>query len=237
MSELSCIRPITGTGSSRNARAMRSSAVPEPRFPVAGRIARPALGILRVGWAPLPIWLSQRTVSTEATPSSLEATGFRIRSRHSANLLEWTRQQPQRRKPLRKTLRIRVKLQYRGKSCDRHLVNAKRAFERIAFDGFNKVGAPHNDPGLRATEKLVSAERHQIGPVCDRLGWGGFVRQSEFPKIHQSAAAEVHDEWDATVVAQLRKVRFGHRCGEAFDRVITGMNLHDEPGLWADASL
>jgi hypothetical protein len=51
------------------------------------------------------------------------------------------------------------------------------------------------------------------------------------------AAAEVYDEWHAAVVAQLRKIRLGHFGSEALDRVIASMNLHDEPGFWADGIL
>ena len=54
------IRPITGTGSARNAAARSASARPLPRC-AAGRIASPALGIVSVGMAPEPIWLSQST--------------------------------------------------------------------------------------------------------------------------------------------------------------------------------
>src|SRR5579863_3273144 len=75
MSAPSCSRPITGTGRLRNTAASRSRAAPEPRFPVDGRMAKPALGIVCVGSAPLPIWLSHSITSTDAKSCSLPATG------------------------------------------------------------------------------------------------------------------------------------------------------------------
>src|SRR6516164_6838784 len=65
------MRPMTGTGNARNARASASTVAPDR---LVGRRANAALGNSDTGNAPLPIWLRVSTRPTSAMPSSASST-------------------------------------------------------------------------------------------------------------------------------------------------------------------
>ena len=72
---------------------------------------------------------------------------------------------------------------------ERQLVGAQRALERVAPEPLDQVGAPDDDPGLRAAEQLVAGEADEIGAGGEASARGRLVRQP-----HERAGAEIVDE-------------------------------------------
>ena len=60
-----------------------------------------------------------------------------------------------------------------------------------------RLGAPDQEPGLRAAEQLVAAEGDEVGAGGDALLHRGFVRAADAAQVEQRAAAEILDEQQA----------------------------------------
>ena len=93
---------------------------------------------------------------------------------------------------------------------------------------------PTIKPGLRAAQKLVAGERHDIDARCDRLARRGLVRQSPRLEIDQRARAQVLDHRQALLAGERHQLGGGHRLGEAAHGVVRGMDLHDRRGVGTD---
>src|SRR5207247_1642903 len=63
-------------------------------------------------------------------------------------------------------------------------------------------GTPHGETGLRPTEKLVPAERDDVGARGDGLGDGLLAREVEARGVDEGAAAEIVDERDPALVRE-----------------------------------
>src|SRR5438128_6864394 len=66
----------------------------------------------------------------------------------------------------------------------------------------NGRGAPNGKTGLRTTQKLVAAERDDIGARGDGLGDRLLAREAEARGVDEGAAAEVVDERDPALVRE-----------------------------------
>ena len=87
---------------------------------------------------------------------------------------------------------------------------------------------------LRAAQKLVAGERHDVDAGFDRLARRGLVRQAPGLEIDQRAAAEILDQRQPLLARQRHQLGRRHRLGEAFDGVVRGMDLHDRRGVGTD---
>jgi hypothetical protein len=96
------------------------------------------------------------------------------------------REQPQGRKALREAIRIAVKLERRLKNRNAHLVDAQRTLHRIPVDRLDQLPAADDEARLRATQQLVTRERHQI-------------RALQRPLPRQSAHARGRSEQDRSM--------------------------------------
>ena len=229
------MRPITGMGKPRKRRASASTAPPE-REPI-GRIASAVLGSNETGRAPLPIWLrvSARATSPISASASIAAESSAVAER--PDLAGWTRQQAKRREARRQPIRIGIKPQHRFERGQAGLVETQGALQRVAGELLDEVGAPDDEPGLRAAQQFVAAEGDEIGSLVQRLRYRRLVRQPPALEIDERAAAQILDERDRMVARQRGEPPRRHRGGEAPDRVIAGMRLEDQAGLRPDRRL
>ena len=95
-------------------------------------------------------------------------------------------------------------------------------------------GAASGDAGLRSTEQLVPAERHDIRPIVHGLLDRLLTPEPEARGIEQRAAAEVVDERDAALVRELRQIRRGGLGHEAPQREVARVDPEDRRGLGGD---
>ena len=93
------------------------------------------------------------------------------------------------------------------------------------------------DAGLRAAEQLVAGEGDEVGAGGDRLARGGLVRQAPGLQPGERARAEVLDEGQAAGVGDGGDLGLRHDLGEALDRVVARVHLHQHRGARADRVL
>ena len=62
-----------------------------------------------------------------------------------------------------------IERERRGDRGEQHLVRAHRAGERVLAQAGDEVRAADDEPGLRAADELVAAERHEVGAVGEAL--------------------------------------------------------------------
>ena len=87
---------------------------------------------------------------------------------------------------------------------ERQLVGAQRALQRVPPQPLDQVGAPDDDPGLRAAEELVAGEADEIGTRGEAAARGGLVTER-----HERPGAEVVDERQARLASRPRPARTG----------------------------
>ena len=129
---------------------------------------------------------------------------------------------------------IGVEAQGRFQRGQPHLVEAQRAFHRIARDALDQMPAADDEAGLRTAQELVAGEGDDIDARFDRLARRGLMRQAPGLEIDQRAAAEILDQRQALLAGERHQLGRRHRLGEARDGVIRGMDLHDRRGVGAD---
>ena len=107
------------------------------------------------------------------------------------------------------------------------------AGQRVAQAGGDEVGPPGDDPGLRAAEQLVAAERHQPCAGGQRLAGARFAgqprrRRAGEPRagLVEQAAAEVGDDRNAELGQRVD----GCRLDESLDPVVARVDLEDQCG-------
>ena len=148
-----------------------------------------------------------------------------------------SREHAQSRESLGQAVGVGVELEHGRERRDGEFVDTQRPFHRVAFDARDKVGAADDDAGLWPPEKLVAAEGDEIGAGRERLARRRLVRQPEPAEVDQRAAPEIDREGHAACGAQPRNRGLGHRCREALDREVAGVDLHDQTGARADGGL
>ena len=88
--------------------------------------------------------------------------------------------------------------------------------------------ATHDEPGLRAAEQLVAAERHEVRARRQAFRGRRLVRQPERRRVEQRAAAEVVDDDRPVLVGDPRELaRVGH-LGESALAEVRGMDAQDD---------
>ena len=201
-------RPMTGIGRARNAAAKRASAPPALRSGPGGAIERQRLGSRSTGREPLPTWLRHASTSTEQPGSAAVTCGNSRRpsASRSDSLRVSSRSVGSR---CASRSRIGVKTEHGLERRQPALVHAERALQRIAVELADQVGSADDDAGLRPPEKLVAAERHQIGAGRQGLPRRRLVRQSPGGEIDQRAAAEIDDVRERVPVGESGQVRVG----------------------------
>ena len=115
----------------------------------------------------------------------------------------------------------------------RQLVGAKRALERMAAQPLDELGAPDDDPRLRAAEELVAREADEVGARA-RGSRPGSARR----RAGERARAEVVDERHAVLSARPRPARASRGLlGEADDPEVRLVHAEQQRRLGADRAL
>ncbi len=159
----------------------------------------------------------------------------RARRRASASIsAHGTGEIAQRRQTLGESVGIAIKPQRRFDGREADLVDAQRAFHRVAVDLRDGGALADDEPGLRPAQQLVAGKRHKIGAVFYRFGDGRLVREAPARQIDQRAGAEIVRQQLRPFVRQRREVARRHLGGESLDAIIRGMDLQHQAGLGAD---
>ncbi len=94
--------------------------------------------------------------------------------------------------------------------------------------------AADHEAGLRPAEQLVARESDEVGAVGHGFRHRRFVRETEARQIDQRAGTEIVNERNVMLLRQRGEFARRHLLGEAFDAVVGGVNLQNEPGLRAN---
>ena len=229
------IRPITGSGSRRRAAASPASA-PPPAWP-SGRKASAALGrrlerqragadLARAGHH-----LHREPACDSRGDGWQDAFGLR------RDRLLLAVKQPQCRHTLGQSGGIAVEPERRRDGRDPDLVEAQRPFHRVAVERGDKVLLADDEARLRATQKLVAGEGHEVRTVGDRLTHGRLVAQAQAREIGERAGAQIVDERQTMRAGKGREITRLDARREALDAIIGSMDLEDEAGIRPDRGL
>ncbi len=108
------------------------------------------------------------------------------------------------------------------------LVEPQRAKHRIAAQARDQLPVARQNPGLRATQKLVAAEGNQIRARADALGHQRFFH-AERAQVGDAAAAQVLIYRNAALPSE--RHQFGERRPrrESFDTEVARMDAQQQP--------
>ena len=99
----------------------------------------------------------------------------------------------------------------RGDGGQRRLVRSHRPRQRVLAHLRDEVRATDDQPGLRAADQLVAAERHHVRTGREPLARHRLVGEPEASRVEERAAAQVVDDDRAVAVGQLGHLaRVGH---------------------------
>ena len=162
MTRPASMRPITGIGNARKARASASTAAPDRcrKRPQGQRRARQqrhrerAAADLAVGFDQSRSRQHRARRARRREAAALQAPGSRSAGRDK---------QPQRRQALGEPIGIGVEPQHGFERREPDLVEAQRPFQRVARELPDQFGAADDEPRLRAAQQFVAAERDEVG--------------------------------------------------------------------------
>ena len=212
----SSIRPMTG-GVPRRRSASRREAEPPA-------IASPIDGSVSPGSDPPPTVARTSTTSTGTAPPT-RSTRPSARSRRRFD--RGRDHPPDRDVGLGPAGSVQAEGQrHRG---HRQLVRSHRPRERVAPHPGDEVGPPDDEPGLRAADELVAAERHEVGAGRQPLGGERLVPEPVRRGVEERPGPQVVDDDRAMAVGQLgERARVG-RVGEPRHREVGRVDAEDGP--------
>ena len=176
------------------------------------------------GSAPPP---TRPTVSSTSPPTAAASRSARARTVAASSC-----EHAQHRDLAERALRLEVEQQRAFERGEAELVDAQRAVQRVPAQLLDQVGAPDDDPRLRAAEQLVAAEADEVGAGGERTARGRLVRELE-----QRAGAEVVEQRQAVPLRHRRELGDRRLLGEADDAEVRLVHAQEERGLGRDRAL
>ena len=94
-----------------------------------------------------------------------------------------------------------------------------------------------DDARLRAAQQLVPRKAEDVHPGPDAVHDGGLAVDADTLQIEEAARAQILDDRQTGLAAQLHHFGEGHAVGKAQNAVIAGMHLEQGPGVFPDSPL
>ena len=127
---------------------------------------------------------------------------------------------------------MEIKAQRRFQRGKRHFIGSQCTLERVLLQLRNKRTFTHDNPRLRAAKQFVAGETHKTDARRNHLLRHGLFWQTVLAQIDQRTATEVGHHRHTQLTAQLRQLRLFNGFGESGYLIITGVDLHQQPGIF-----
>ncbi len=105
------------------------------------------------------------------------------------------------------------------------------------LDFRDQVGAADDQAGLRAAQQFVAAEGDEVGTGFDGVAHGGLARQSIGAQVDQRAAAQIDRKRHAPLARERGELFEFDAVREALDRVVAGVDFHQQRAARAERFL
>ncbi len=116
---------------------------------------------------------------------------------------------------------------------DGELVHAERAKERMAADFCDEIAFAGDDAGLRAAEKFVAAEHHDVRARFDAVA-NERLGDAVSGKIDEAAGAEIFDERQIFSLRESGELLQRRLVGEAGDLEIRWVDAEEHACFFGD---